>query len=105
MTPIPASHKAQLRTHAPLVLPGLAGCAAIGCALHAPCGSDECLGPLFAGASACVWILAAPGVVVAEASRLRRVRVLAWVLPFACLPAAWAFALALFVLHPGPGGA
>ena len=95
----------QLRLHAPLALHVLTGGAAVGYALQVPCGSDECLGPLFTAASAGVWAIAVPAVLACEASRLRGVRIAAWTVPGLCLPVAWAFALALFVLHPGLGGA
>ena len=89
----------------PVVLHAVAGVALVVVSLRMPCGSDECLGPLYAGASAVVWALAVPVVFAAARSSLREVRVVAWVAPLLCVPLAWAAALTLFFLFPSLGGA
>ncbi len=96
---------ALLRHHGPLLVHLLTGTAVVAYALRAPCGHDECLGPLYAGASAGVWAVAVPFVLVASRAGPPGPRALAWVVWLLCLPVSWAFALAVFLLHPALGGA
>lgn len=94
-----------LRRHGPALLHLLTGLLAVAYALRIPCGSDECLGPLAAGASACVWTAALPFVVVASQSERGEVRAIAGCVWLLCLPLSWAFMLALYIVHPGLAGA
>ena len=94
-----------LRRHGSVILHLLTGLLVVAYALQIPCGSDECLGPLAAGASAWVWAATLPFVIVASRSERRESRALAWCVWLVCLPLSWAFMLALFVMYPGLAGA
>jgi len=94
-----------LRRRGPAILHLLTGVLVVTYALRIPCGSDECLGPLAAGASAWVWTATLPFVIVAARSERRDSRALAWCAWLVCLPLSWAFMLALFVMYPGLAGA
>jgi hypothetical protein len=83
----------------PLALHALVGAVVIAYAAQVPCGSDQCLGPLYTGTSAVVWLLAAPLVRLAAGRSL-----VAWLLPFLWAPIAWAAALGLYAAFPSLAG-
>ena len=96
---------ALLRHHGPLLVHLLTGTAVVAYALRVFCGSDECLGPLYAGASAGVWAVAVPFVLVTSRAGTPGPRAIAWAVWLLCLPVSSAFALAVFLLQPALGGA
>ena len=95
----------SLRRDGPVLLHLLTGVLVVVFTLRAPCGPDECLGPLAAGASAWVWTAALPFVVVAARAEGRQPRALAWCVWLLCIPLSWAFTLGLFLMYPGLAGA
>jgi hypothetical protein len=94
----------DVRHHAPLLLHALLGAILVPYVATAPCGSDECLGPLYAVTGTVVWLLTLPVVVVSQRAA-GATRLLAWVAAVSWVPVAGVTAFVLFVLFPSLGGA
>jgi hypothetical protein len=90
--------------HAPLVLHAVLGATLVPYVATAPCGSDECLGPLYAVTGAAVWLLTLPFIVKAR-RRGGTIGLLAWGAAVAWVPVAWITAFVLFLRFPSLGGA
>ena len=90
----------EVRQRMPLALHALVGVVYIAYTATARCGSDECLGPLFAAVGGVVWLLTFPLVVV-----MRRAWLPAVAAAVLWMPVAYALALLLFIVFPSLGGA